>query len=40
VQSMSGQTPIDASPGRSDHLRPRPAEIITPYAGRRQTGHK
>jgi cytochrome c oxidase cbb3-type subunit 3 len=40
VQSMSGQTPIDASPGRSDHLRPHPAEIIMPYAGRRQTGHK
>ena len=40
VQSMSGQTPIDASPGRSDHLFPRPPEIITPYQGRVQTGHK
>jgi cytochrome c oxidase cbb3-type subunit III len=40
VQSMSGQTPIDASPGRSDHMRPHLPEIITPYQGRRQTGHK
>ena len=40
VQSMSGQTPIDASPGRSDHLFARPPEIITPYQGRVQTGHK
>jgi cytochrome c oxidase cbb3-type subunit 3 len=40
VQSMSGQTPIDASPGRRDHMRPHLPEIITPYQGRRQTGHK
>lgn len=40
VQSMSGQTPIDASPGRSDHMRTHTPEIITPYQGRRQTGHK
>jgi len=40
VQSMSGQTPIDASPGRSDRMRPHLPEIITPYQGRRQTGHK
>jgi cytochrome c oxidase cbb3-type subunit III len=40
VQSMSGQTPIDASPGRSDHMRPHRPEIISPYQGRRQTGHK
>lgn len=40
VQSMSGQTPIDASPGRSDHMRPHQPEIITPWQGRRQTGHK
>jgi cytochrome c oxidase cbb3-type subunit 3 len=40
VQSMSGQTPIDASPGRSDHMYPRRPEIIRPYEGRRQTGHK
>lgn len=40
IQSMSGQTPIDASPGRSDHMRPHLPEIITPYQGRRQTGHK
>jgi cytochrome c oxidase cbb3-type subunit 3 len=40
VQSMSGQTPLDASPGRSDHMRPHRPEIITPYVGRRQTGHK
>jgi cytochrome c oxidase cbb3-type subunit 3 len=40
VQSMSGQTPIDASPGRSDHMRPHRPEIITEYQGRTQTGHK
>ena len=40
IQSMSGQTPIDSSPGRSDHMRPHLPEIITPYQGRRQTGHK
>lgn len=40
VQSMSGGTPIDASPGRSDHMRTRVPEIITPYQGRVQTGHK
>jgi cytochrome c oxidase cbb3-type subunit III len=40
VQSMSGQTPIDTSPGRSDHLQARPPEIIQPYQGRVQTGHK
>jgi cytochrome c oxidase cbb3-type subunit 3 len=40
VQSMSGQTPIDASAGRNDHMRAHRAEPITPYQGRRQTGHK
>ena len=40
VQSMSGQTPIDASPGRSDHMRPHRPEVIMPYGGRKQTGHK
>jgi cytochrome c oxidase cbb3-type subunit 3 len=40
IQSMSGQTPIDTSPGRSDQMRPHWPEIITPFQGRRQTGHK
>jgi len=40
VQSMSGQTPIDASPGRADHMPPHTPETISPYIGRRQTGHK
>jgi cytochrome c oxidase cbb3-type subunit 3 len=40
VQSMSGQTPIDTSSGRSDHMQARTPEIIQPYQGRRQTGHK
>jgi cytochrome c oxidase cbb3-type subunit 3 len=40
VQSMSGQTPIDASPGRSDHMQTHTPEMITPYQGRVQTGHK
>lgn len=38
VQSLSGQTPIDAAPGRSDHMTPHTPENITPYPGRRQTG--
>ena len=40
VQSMSGQVPKDAAPGRSDHMATRPPELMTPYSGRRQTGHK
>ena len=40
VQSMSGQTPIDTSSGRSDHLQARTPEIIQPYQGRVRTGHK
>jgi cytochrome c oxidase cbb3-type subunit 3 len=40
VQSMSGQTPIDAAPGRSDHMAARPPELATPYQGRTQTGHR
>jgi cytochrome c oxidase cbb3-type subunit 3 len=40
VQSMSGQTPIDGSPGRSDHMQARPPEIVQPYQGRRRTGHR
>jgi cytochrome c oxidase cbb3-type subunit III len=40
VQSMSGQTPIDAAPGRSDHIQTRTPENLTPYRGRVQTGHK
>ena len=40
VQSMSGQTPIDTSSGRSDHLQARTPEIIQPYQGRVHTGHK
>jgi cytochrome c oxidase cbb3-type subunit III len=40
VQSMSGQTPIDTSPGRSDHMQAHTPEIIQPYQGRKQTGHK
>jgi cytochrome c oxidase cbb3-type subunit 3 len=40
VRSMSGQSPIDVSPGRSDHLDAHTPEIIQPYQGRRVTGHK
>jgi cytochrome c oxidase cbb3-type subunit 3 len=40
VASMSGQTPTEAAPGRSDHMGARRAELISPYQGRRQTGHK
>jgi cytochrome c oxidase cbb3-type subunit 3 len=40
VQALSSQTPIDVSPGRSDHMRVHTSESITPYSGRVQTGHK
>lgn len=41
VQSMSGQNPIDAAPGRSDHLfTGRPPELITPFRQPVVTGHK
>jgi cytochrome c oxidase cbb3-type subunit 3 len=40
VLSMSGQARIDVLPGRSDHLRARTAENLTPATDRRQTGHK
>jgi cytochrome c oxidase cbb3-type subunit III len=40
VQALSGQTPIDASSGRSDHMQAHPPEIMMRYEGRTQTGHK
>ena len=40
VLSMSGQARLDVLPGRSDHLRSRTAENLTPATDRRQTGHK
>jgi cytochrome c oxidase cbb3-type subunit 3 len=40
VDSMSGQVPIDAAPGRSDQMQATPAEMLRPFQGRRQTGHK
>jgi cytochrome c oxidase cbb3-type subunit III len=40
VQSMTGQTPVDTSSGRSDHMQARTPEIIQPYQGRTHTGHK
>jgi cytochrome c oxidase cbb3-type subunit 3 len=40
VQSMSGQTPIDVTGGRDDHLSARPPENLSPFQGRKQTGHK
>jgi cytochrome c oxidase cbb3-type subunit 3 len=40
LQSMSGQAPIDAASGRSDHMQTRPPEQMTPFTGRVQTGHK
>jgi len=40
VQSLSGQNPIDTAPGRSDHMQTHRAEIVQPYQGRTQTGHK
>jgi cytochrome c oxidase cbb3-type subunit 3 len=40
VESMSGHSPIDSLPGRSDHLNARRPENLTEASGRRQTGHK
>ena len=40
IQAMSGQVPIDALPGRDEHMQVRRAEPITPYQGRIQTGHR
>jgi cytochrome c oxidase cbb3-type subunit 3 len=40
VESMSGQAPLDAAPGRDDHMQTRPPESLTPYQGQTQTGHK
>ena len=40
VQSLSGQAPIDAASGRSDHMKAHAPEMNTPYRGRKQTGHK
>ncbi len=40
VQSLSGQAPIDAASGRSDRMQSHRPELIIPYQGRTQTGHK
>ena len=40
VQAMSAQVPIGAAPGRDEHMQVRPAESITPFKGRKQTGHR
>jgi cytochrome c oxidase cbb3-type subunit 3 len=40
VQSLSGQTPIDVTSGRSDHMRVHRPDPQLPYSGRIQTGHK
>jgi cytochrome c oxidase cbb3-type subunit 3 len=40
VESMSGHSPIDSLPGRSDRMNARPPENLTEASARRQTGHK
>ncbi len=40
VESMSGHSPLDSLPGRSDRMSARRAENLTEAAGRVQTGHK
>jgi cytochrome c oxidase cbb3-type subunit 3 len=40
VESMSGHSPLDSLPGRSDHMNARRPENLTEATGRRQTGHK
>ena len=39
VESMSGHSPLDSLPGRSDHLNARRPENLTEATGRRNTGH-
>jgi cytochrome c oxidase cbb3-type subunit 3 len=40
VESMSGHSPIDSLPGRSDRMNVRTPENVTEASGRRQTGHR
>jgi cytochrome c oxidase cbb3-type subunit 3 len=40
VESMSGHSPLDSLPGRTDHMAARPPENATEASGRRQTGHR
>jgi cytochrome c oxidase cbb3-type subunit III len=40
VESMSGHSPLDSLPGRSDRMTARRPENLTEATGRRQTGHK
>jgi cytochrome c oxidase cbb3-type subunit 3 len=40
VESMSGHSPLDSLPGRSDHLSARTPENLTEASSRVQTGHK
>jgi cytochrome c oxidase cbb3-type subunit 3 len=40
VESMSGQSPLDSLPGRSDHMNARTPENLTEATRRRQTGHR
>ncbi len=40
VESMSGHAPLDALPGRTDHMQARPGENRTPAQSRVQTGRK
>jgi cytochrome c oxidase cbb3-type subunit 3 len=40
VESMSGHSPLDSLPGRSDHLSARTPENLTEASSQVQTGHK
>jgi cytochrome c oxidase cbb3-type subunit 3 len=40
VESMSGRSPLDSLPGRSDRMSARTPENLTEASGWRQTGHK
>jgi cytochrome c oxidase cbb3-type subunit III len=40
VESMSGHSPLDSLPGRTDHMNARRPENLTEATGRRQTGHR
>jgi len=40
VESVSGHSPLDSLPGRSDHMNARRPENLTDATSRRQTGHR
>jgi cytochrome c oxidase cbb3-type subunit 3 len=40
IESMGGHVPLDALPGRDDHMRASPPPLVSPESGQQQTGHR